>query len=192
MSKKGFILYDDSLQVFQELCNEDAGELIKHLLEYSNYINSEKQNEAKKPNALLGLMSVLASTFKSQMERDLDKWKDIKEKRSEAGKKGGRPKGKKQKKAKKAVTVTVTDTVTVNAKEIYSIYPKKIGGAKAIESIEKALTKVSFEILKEKVTRFAQSQRDVEKQYIPHPTTWFNQERWMDVEEEKREFYNFG
>lgn len=62
---------------------------------------------------------------------------------------------------------------------IYEAYPLKVGKPKALASIQKALKKVSFEILLAKTQEFAGIIGD-DKQFVPHPTTWFNQERWND------------
>jgi|DEB0MinimDraft_6_1074348.scaffolds.fasta_scaffold128060_2 hypothetical protein len=124
--KKSFILHDDSRHVFNELSDEDAGKLIKELINYSTFINSEKLMKANKANALFGLLNVLAAPFKAQMDRDLEKWLETREARSSNGKLGGRPKGKKQKKANKAVSVNVNVNDNVTVKDnIKKIPPEK-------------------------------------------------------------------
>jgi len=70
------------------------------------------------------------------------------------------------------------------AEEIYSIYPKKVGKGVAIKSIEKALKKISFEDLKPIVEAYAEKTTWKDKQYIPAPATWFNQDRWEDDQSE--------
>lgn len=72
------------------------------------------------------------------------------------------------------------------ALKVYEAYPRKVARPKALEAIEKALTKVGCDALLKAVKRFATSVDDVEEPFIPHPTTWFNQERWTDVPSEKR------
>lgn len=67
-----------------------------------------------------------------------------------------------------------------HARVIYQTYPKKIGGSKAIEAIVKALGKITFADLLPIVEAFKISQQGTEEKFIPHPTTWFNQERWID------------
>ena len=74
--------------------------------------------------------------------------------------------------------------VISQCEEIYSLYPKKIGKGSAIKSIEKALTKISFEELSRIVNIYCAKIAWKEKQYIPSPSTWFNQERWEDDQSE--------
>jgi hypothetical protein len=65
--------------------------------------------------------------------------------------------------------------------EIYKLYPRKEGKAKAIEAITKALKKVDYQYLLDAVSEYAESMNGhPDKTMIPHPTTWFNQERWSD------------
>lgn len=61
-------------------------------------------------------------------------------------------------------------------------YPRKTGKGDARNKFAKALTKTTFETIMtalERVKGSAQWQRDG-GQYIPHPATWLNQERWDD------------
>ena len=67
-----------------------------------------------------------------------------------------------------------------DAEEIYRLYPRKEARADALKAIEKALRKVSAELLKEAVSAFAEAKRGQESKFIPHPATWFNGERWTD------------
>lgn len=130
--KKGFILYADQKELFDQLPDEKAGELIKHIFKYVN-------DEEPKTDDLI--INLAFTPIKLQLKRDLNHWESIRKKRSEAGKLGGRPikqtKAKKpiasfdkQTKAKKAVidnvNVNVKDNVTVNdnvnVKEITKIW----------------------------------------------------------------------
>ena len=61
-------------------------------------------------------------------------------------------------------------------------YPRKTGKGDARNKFAKALTKTTFATIMtalERVKGSAQWQRDG-GQYIPHPATWLNQERWDD------------
>jgi len=123
--KKSFILYTDIKATVDKLSNEYAGKLLKHIL---SYVNDEN------PTTDDLLLEIAFEPIKQQFKRDLLKWEDIKNKRSEAGKLGGRP--KKQEKAKKAngflekqtkakkavnVNVNVNDNVNVNGNVINKI-----------------------------------------------------------------------
>jgi hypothetical protein len=69
------------------------------------------------------------------------------------------------------------------AVSIYDLYPRKVGREKAVQAILRAFLKVDPETLKAKVEEYAAAvtkwPRD-RRQFIPHPTTWFNQGRWDD------------
>ena len=64
--------------------------------------------------------------------------------------------------------------------EFWEVYPRKAGVADAKKAFVKQFTKYGHEVV-EGARRFAQDPNlPVEKQYIPHPSTWLNQERWND------------
>ena len=76
--KKGFILYADYEELFEELSDEDAGQLVKHLFRYVNDRNPETENK---------LVKVSFIPIKRQLKRDLQKYEDKRKQWSEAGKK---------------------------------------------------------------------------------------------------------
>jgi hypothetical protein len=78
--KKSFVLYTDQREVFDELSDEDAGKLIKHIFAYVN--DEDPITEDK-------LLKVAFLPIKTQLKRDLKMWDEKKEQRAEAGKKGG-------------------------------------------------------------------------------------------------------
>ena len=75
--KKGFILYADQKELFDQLPNEKAGELIKHIFAYVNDENPETDDV---------LLKIAFTPIKQQLKRDLKKFEDVREKRSIAGK----------------------------------------------------------------------------------------------------------
>ena len=113
--KKGFILYADQIEVFKLLNNEQAGQLIKHVLAYVNDENPTLTNP---------LLEMAFVPIKQQLKRDLDKWEKRAERSKQNGKLGGRPPKPKKpsglienpEKPKKPVNVNVnvTDNVNVN------------------------------------------------------------------------------
>lgn len=66
------------------------------------------------------------------------------------------------------------------AEEIYKAYPKKVGKPAALRAIANALTKDEYDSLYQKTIAFAEARKDQEKNFTPHPSTWFNQERYND------------
>ena len=61
----------------------------------------------------------------------------------------------------------------------WEIYPRKVGKGAAAKSFEKAAKKTDPELILEAVRVWIQKPLP-EMQYIPHPATWLNQERWHD------------
>tara|TARA_R110002051_G_scaffold203962_1_gene270231 strand:- start:589 stop:1302 length:714 start_codon:yes stop_codon:yes gene_type:complete len=122
--KKGFILYADQKELFEQLPNDKAGELIKHIFAYVN----DEQPETK------DLLIKLAFTpIKQQFKRDLEKWETTKKGRSKAGKASAEARRiKKEQKATNSTNVdsvqqsstnpTVNDNVNVNVNDIYTTY----------------------------------------------------------------------
>jgi hypothetical protein len=77
--KKGFILYADQKALFEQLPNEKAGELIKFIFAYVNDENPVSEDL---------IINLAFTPIKQQLKRDLIKFEETKEKRSEAGKAG--------------------------------------------------------------------------------------------------------
>ena len=132
-NKKSFVLYCDIIKTVEILPNETAGELFKHLL---SYVNDEE------PQTDNMLVKLAFEPIKQQLKRDLEKWQEIKVKRSEAGKRSAAKRNKNQQKQQvltsvKSVEQTLTNptvndnvnvTVNVNVNDIeyiYSLYPSK-------------------------------------------------------------------
>lgn len=63
---------------------------------------------------------------------------------------------------------------------IYNAYPKKVGKPKALASINKAVEKFGHAFILERTKQYAASTIGADQQFIPNPTTWFNQERFND------------
>lgn len=80
--KKGFMLYADQQELFNQLSNEQAGELIKHVFSYVN-------DENPKTDSLI--INLAFTPIKQQLKRDLKKWEQRADRSRENGLKGGRP-----------------------------------------------------------------------------------------------------
>lgn len=79
MDKNSFLMYLDYEEQFNLLTDEQAGQLIKAIIKY------EKTGEITE---LDGMTKMAFSFIKTQLDRDREKWKEEKQKRSEAGKRG--------------------------------------------------------------------------------------------------------
>lgn len=108
-NKKGFILYADQKLLFEQLPNEKAGELIKFIFSYVNDENPITEDI---------IINLAFTPIKQQLKRDLVKFLEIKEKRSEAGKIGMAKRWQSitnDNKALQTITnITVNDNVNVN------------------------------------------------------------------------------
>lgn len=66
------------------------------------------------------------------------------------------------------------------ASAIYEAYPRKVGRPVAIRAIRKHIDKVGYDTLLEKTQAYAQAVKDSDPKFIPHPSTWYSQERFND------------
>lgn len=65
------------------------------------------------------------------------------------------------------------------ADEIYAAYPVKVGKPYAIRCIIRQLHAYDFEHILTMTRLYASTLRG-EREFVPHPSTWFNQERFND------------
>lgn len=114
-NKKSFILYADLIKVVDRLPDDVAGKLFKIVLKYVN------DEEVCIDDILL---EIAFEPIKNQLKRDLKKWENLKEKRSKAGKLGGRP--------KKIENQTVEKTADEEAKEANAFFDKQVEAKKAV------------------------------------------------------------
>ena len=75
-NKTSFILYEDSIDVWEELTDEDAGQLIKHLFRYVNDQNPETVNP---------MVKLAFIPMKQHLKRDLKKYSKKADERSVSG-----------------------------------------------------------------------------------------------------------
>ena len=82
MDKKSFLIYLDYEEQFSLLTDEQIGQLMRLLIEY------EKTQKIPSLDKVDGMVKMTFSFIKTQLDRDREKWREIKQKRSRAGKKG--------------------------------------------------------------------------------------------------------
>ena len=187
-NKKSFVAYCDWQETFEELSDEEAGKLVKHLFNYVNDKNPETSDK---------LTKMCFIPIKQSLKRDLKKYEKYVEKQSVNGKKGGRPKnptlsqitqpfiGKPKKADSVSVSVSVNDNVINKQKEkrlldfetFWNLYNKKKGTKQAKDKFLKLPQKDVDKILLT-VKSFVGSIKD--KQFQPLPTSYLNGERWND------------
>ena len=64
--------------------------------------------------------------------------------------------------------------------QFWAIYPRKIGKGAARAAWKRAVKKTAQETLLTHATLYASLRNNQEHQYTAHPSTWLNQERWLD------------
>jgi hypothetical protein len=105
MTRRSFLLHIDSLDVLDELSNEQAGILLKAMRDYHN--DEEMQLDA--------LTKIVFSPFKNQFNRDSLKYQTTCERRANAGSMGGKQKVANASKPKQKVSkLADNDNVSKN------------------------------------------------------------------------------
>lgn len=189
-NKKSFILYTDQSGVFNQLPDEIAGKLIKHIFAYVNDEN---------PICDDLIINIAFEPIKQSLKRDLKRYEQYIEKQSLNGAKGGRPKKATEtqetqpffEKPKKADSVSVSDSVNDNDNKInllvfdefYNLYNKKVNRNASIKSFKK-IKSTEYDKIRKHIPIFVNSFKD--KQFQPYFSTYLNNERWNDEIETKQ------
>lgn len=79
MMKKGFLIYQDTGALVNKLTDEQAGQLFKAIFAY------ESEEECPKLDAIT---DIVYETITAYLDRNREKYEKVRQKRSEAGKKG--------------------------------------------------------------------------------------------------------
>lgn len=145
-NKKGFKLYADQRVFIDQLPDELAGKVFKHLFAYVNDENPDEDDL---------LLKLAFSPIKRQLKHDLKLYESIVERNQKNGKKGGRPKKPsglnglkiKPKKADKDKDKDIhhNDDVIVSVDKCLEMYLKE---SKIIAAISKSQERSTDEILK--------------------------------------------
>lgn len=108
-----------------------------------------------------------------------------------------------------SVTVPVTDTVTDPVIEqepkkkkqkvaegfdiFWEAYPRKTSKAEAVKAWNKIRpTEALVDTMIESIEKWKKTEQWRDPRYIPHPSTWLNQERWNDEVPEQPKTFNGG
>jgi hypothetical protein len=86
------------------------------------------------------------------------------------------------------ILVRSIDVVVEQFKQFWDKYPRKTAKAPAQKVFARALTKIDFEDMMKKLDVFIDVHKDTKKQFLPHASTWLNQERWNDEYEKTPNF----
>lgn len=74
------------------------------------------------------------------------------------------------------------DHANLDFDRFYGIYPRRIGKGAARQAFTRAIKKKPAQLIIEAAHEFACfcKRMNIDPKFIPHPTTWLNQERWDD------------
>ena len=100
----------------------------------------------------------------------------------------GSPKPSKEPSNEPIILVRSIDEVVEQFDKFWEKYPRKTAKVPARRAFPRALQKISFEELMEKLDYFIDVHKHTKKQFLPHASTWLNQERWHDVYEPQENF----
>ena len=96
----------------------------------------------------------------------------------------GSPKPSKEPSNEPIILVRSIDVVVEQFNKFWEKYPRKTAKQPAQKAFPRAIMKISFEELMEKLDVFIKFHKDTKKQFLPHASTWLNQERWYDEYEQ--------
>ena len=186
--RKSFLIHIDSLDILDDLTNEQCGELFKAIKSY-------QQNEEI---TLSAIAKIAFSPFKNQFKRDFEKYQITCERRAIAGSIGGKQKvanaskykqdlanvadnKNKNKNKNKTNNKNKSDskniTLTAEFDLVWSMYGKK-GNRKTSQSKFNKLTDSNKKLMSEHLQNYIDSTPD--KQFRKNLETYINQECWND------------
>ena len=177
-------------------------------LEYDMRVSQENLPEIMLKEELLHKKKD-GNIFSKSLLKRMQKWDNIKKKRSEAGKKGGIASGNRRSKKKANVKQTLSkaqakpkqnEAITEqnrteqnrtredkhsypeNFEKFWSAYPNKKGKKNALLAFAKATDKPDIEQLVSIIGKQKKTDSWIKEngKFIPHPTTWLNAGSWDD------------
>ena len=80
----------------------------------------------------------------------------------------------------KNININTTYQTITEFEKWWDIYPRKVEKYKAATLFSKIINEVEFDTLIKATEKYAEAVKDIEKKFIPHPTTWLNGRRWND------------
>lgn len=175
--KKKIVVYADWLTTFNALTDEEAGKLIKHFFQYVNDLNPQSDR----------LTELMFTPIKQTLKRDLQKWQDTRDKRVEAGSKGGKQKVANATNAKQSVAnvavsdsvnVSVSDSVNVNEnKETYRRFAHLCLSVDDFNKLAKTYTTTSIDSILDSIENY--------KGNIKYKSLYLTAKKWLEKEGKK-------
>lgn len=177
--KKSFVAYCDWLESFEELTDEEAGKLAKHLFRYVNDLNPEPPDKITK---------MCFIPIKQSLKRDLVKYEERADRARENGAKGGRPKTQKtqsvisepKKPDSVSVSVNVNDiSIGTDFDTFFEAYGKQVDKIPCQREWLNIEREEHAKIL-EHVSKYVNSTPDVK--FRKKPLNYLKDRTWLDPE----------
>ena len=177
--KKSFVAYCDWLESFEELTDEEAGKLAKHLFRYVNDLNPEAPDKITK---------MCFIPIKQSLKRDLVKYEERADRARENGAKGGRPKTQKtqsvisepKKPDSVSVSVNVNDiSIGTDFDTFFKAYGKQVDKIPCQREWLNIEREEHAKIL-EHVSKYVNSTPDVK--FRKKPLNYLKDRTWLDPE----------
>ena len=177
--KKSFVAYCDWLESFEELTDEEAGRLAKHLFRYVNDLNPEAPDKITK---------MCFIPIKQSLKRDLVKYEERADRARENGAKGGRPKTQKtqsvisepKKPDSVSVSVNVNDiSIGADFDTFFEAYGKQVDKIPCQREWLNIEREEHAKIL-EHVSKYVNSTPDVK--FRKKPLNYLKDRTWLDPE----------
>ena len=153
-NKKSFLLYCDLIHTVQKLSDEQAGKLFKHVLEYVNDLNPTTEDL---------LTEVCFEPIKQSLKRDLQKYEQIRKKKSEAGKKGMAKRWAKDNNDntcyKPITKITDSVSVSVSVKDIYRSFAHLSMSVEQFNKLEADYTKEQIDSVLDAIENFKNNKK---------------------------------
>lgn len=153
-NKKSFLLYCDLIHTVQKLSDEQAGKLFKHVLEYVNDLNPETEDL---------LTEVCFEPIKQSLKRDLQKYEQIRKKKSEAGKKGMAKRWNKDNNDntcyKPITKITDSVSVSVSVKDIYRSFAHLSMSVEQFNKLQVDYTKEQIDSVLDAIENFKNNKK---------------------------------
>ena len=175
-NKKSFLLYTDLIHTVKKLNDQQAGKLFKHVLEYVNDLNPQTDDI---------LLQVCFEPIRQSLKRDLQKYENIREKKSEAGKKGANKRWQKIADDSTAIkpmaniAVSVSDSVNVNDNDIYRSFAHLSMSFKEFKKLEEHYTKQQIDNVCDAIQNF--------KKNTNYKSLYLTAKNWLKKEQTKKE-----
>ena len=167
-NKKSFVAYCDWENQLDLLSDEEAGKLFRHLLAFVNDRNPEFSKEDR-------ILKMAFEPIRLQLKRDLDKYEEVKKKRSEAGRNGGLKSGESRSKPNQSEAIASTD----EANEANASFGQKNEANEAVNVNDNVTVNVN-DILLEKETK---EEKNIKKE---NPEELFSDPVNLDADKRKK------